>query len=91
MERKLLELMTQRLNLQGIVDVSTKELKHEVGKRQRIEYEVAKLEGLNVIGQLAAVFVYCANKSLPNWEANLKFIFLKLVAQCLTVPDLFLA
>jgi len=54
MTRELIELRAQRLNLRGMVDVGTKELKHEVEKRERIELEVAKLERLNVIGQLAA-------------------------------------
>jgi len=54
MERQLSELKAQQLNLQGIVDDRTKQLKREVEKRQRIEQEVAKLERLNVIGQLAA-------------------------------------
>lgn len=42
------------LSLQELVDDRTTELKHEVEKRKRIEHEVAKLERLNVIGQLAA-------------------------------------
>lgn len=54
MKRKLKVQKAQRLNLQEIVDDRTKELKHEVEKRERIELEVAKLERLNVIGQLAA-------------------------------------
>ena len=54
MKRELIELKAQRLNLQGIVDDRTKELKQEVEKRERIVQEVAKLERLNVIGQLAA-------------------------------------
>lgn len=53
MKRKLKALKTHRLNLQE-VDDRTKELKHEVERRERIELEVAKLERLNVIGQLAA-------------------------------------
>ena len=51
--KELKELKAQQLNLQGMVDDGTKELKHEVEKRLRIELEVAKLERLNVIGQLA--------------------------------------
>ena len=51
---ELIQLKAQRLNLQGIVDDRTKELQHEIEKRERIELEVAKLERLNVIGQLAA-------------------------------------
>ena len=54
MQGKLIESMAQRLNLQGMVDDRTKQLKHEVEKRERIEQEVAKLERLNVIGELAA-------------------------------------
>ena len=54
MKRELIELKAQRLNLQGMVNDKTKELKQEAEKRERIEYEVAKLERLNVIGQLAA-------------------------------------
>ena len=54
MESELTELEIQRRNFQGIVDDRTKELKYEVEKRKRIELEVAKLERLNVIGQLAA-------------------------------------
>ena len=48
------ELNAHRLDLQGMVDKRTKELEHEVEKRKRIELEVAKLERLNVIGQVAA-------------------------------------
>ena len=54
MESELTELEIQRRNFQGIVDDRTKELKYEVEKRKRIELEVAKLERLNIIGQLAA-------------------------------------
>ncbi|HZK56266.1 MAG TPA: ATP-binding protein [Desulfosporosinus sp.] len=49
-----MELEHQRLYLQGMLDDRTKQLKHEVAKRERIEREVAKLERLHVIGQLAA-------------------------------------
>jgi len=52
MKRSMIELKAERL--QGMVDDKTKQLKHEVEKRERIEREVAKLERLNVIGQLAA-------------------------------------
>jgi len=54
MKINLSKLKAQRRNLQGLVNNRTKELKHEVEKRKRIELEVAKLERLNVIGQLAA-------------------------------------
>jgi len=54
MKINLSKLKAQRRNLQGLVNNRTKELKHEVVKRKRIELEVAKLERLNVIGQLAA-------------------------------------
>lgn len=47
-------LEAQRLNLQGMIDERTKELKYEVEKRERMELEVAKLERFNIIGQLAA-------------------------------------
>ncbi|MDR3587638.1 MAG: histidine kinase dimerization/phospho-acceptor domain-containing protein [Desulfosporosinus sp.] len=51
--RDLKELEAQRIN-QGVIGDKTKELMHEVEKRERIEHEVAKLERLNIIGQLAA-------------------------------------
>ena len=51
--KELKELKAQQLNLQGMIDDGTKKLKHEVEKRLRIELEVAKLERLNVISQLA--------------------------------------
>jgi len=54
MKNELIELKAQMLRLQGMVDDRTEQLKQEVEKRERIEYEVAKLERLNVIGQLAA-------------------------------------
>jgi len=54
MESQLTELERQRRNFQEMVDDRTKELKHEVEKRKRIELEVAKLERLNIIGQFAA-------------------------------------
>jgi signal transduction histidine kinase len=54
MKINLSKLKVQRRNLQEIVDERTKELKYEIEKRKRIELEVAKLERLNVIGQLAA-------------------------------------
>ncbi|MDR3587823.1 MAG: ATP-binding protein [Desulfosporosinus sp.] len=54
LKRELKELEVQRLNLQGMVEDRTQQLKYEVEKRQRIELEVAKLERLNIIGQLAA-------------------------------------
>jgi len=54
MKSELKEFKAQPLNLQGMLDDRTKQLKHEVEKRERIEHEVAKLERLNVIGQLAA-------------------------------------
>lgn len=52
--KELLDLDPQRDSIQGMLDHRTKQLKHEVEKRERIEREVAKLERLNVIGQLAA-------------------------------------
>ncbi|HBP66147.1 MAG TPA: two-component sensor histidine kinase [Desulfosporosinus sp.] len=58
MKINLSKLKAQRRNLQGLVNNRTKELKHEVEKRKRIELEVAKLERLNVIGQLAAGFAH---------------------------------
>lgn len=54
MKINLSKLKAQRHNLQGMVNQTTKELKCEIEKRKRIELEVAKLERLNVIGQLAA-------------------------------------
>ena len=54
MKSELIELKEQRLILRGMVDDRTRELKQEVEKREHIEHEVAKLERLNVIGQLAA-------------------------------------
>lgn len=54
MKINLNKLKVQRRNLQEIVNERTKELKYEIEKRKRIELEVAKLERLNVIGQLAA-------------------------------------
>lgn len=54
MKRELIELKAHRLSLQSLVDESTKGLKEEFEKRERIEREVAKLERLNLIGQLAA-------------------------------------
>lgn len=54
MKSELNELKAQRQILQGIVDDRAKELKQEIEKRERIEHEVAKLERLNIIGQLAA-------------------------------------
>ena len=54
MKRELIESEPQRLNIQEMLEDRTRQLKHEVEKRERIEREVAKLERLNVIGQLAA-------------------------------------
>ena len=61
MKSELTELKTQRLNLRGMVDDRTKELKQEFekrvcieGKLTMLEHEVAKLERFNIIGQLAA-------------------------------------
>ncbi|MDR3543112.1 MAG: ATP-binding protein [Desulfosporosinus sp.] len=48
------ELNAHKLNLQEMIEERTKELKCEFEKRERMEREVAKLERLNVIGQLAA-------------------------------------
>ncbi|GAB6154124.1 hypothetical protein JCM17380_28740 [Desulfosporosinus burensis] len=54
MKSELIELKAQLLNLRRMVDERTKEVKQETEKRERIEHEVAKLERLNIIGQLAA-------------------------------------
>ncbi|MHB8072802.1 ATP-binding protein [Desulfosporosinus fructosivorans] len=54
MKSELIDLKAQKLILQGMVDDRAKELKQEIDKRERIEHEVAKLERLNIIGQLAA-------------------------------------
>ena len=54
MKSELRELKEQRINLRRIVDERTTEVKQETEKRERIENEVAKLERLNIIGQLAA-------------------------------------
>lgn len=48
------ELNVHRQNLQEMVEERTRELKGEFEKRERMEREVAKLERLNIIGQLAA-------------------------------------
>ncbi|WP_050809793.1 ATP-binding protein [Desulfosporosinus sp. OT] len=48
------ELNAHRLHLQRMVEERTEELKREFEKRETMEREVAKLERLNVIGQLAA-------------------------------------
>lgn len=54
MKSELNESKAQRLILQGMLEERTKDLKQEIEKRERIEHEVAKLERLNIIGQLAA-------------------------------------
>lgn len=51
---KTQELDAQQSQLQEMVDERTKKLRQEFEKRQSIECEIAKLERLNVIGQLAA-------------------------------------
>ena len=48
------ELNAHRLYLKKMIDERTEELKSEFEKRESMEREVAKLERLNVIGQLAA-------------------------------------
>ncbi|EGW37729.1 ATP-binding protein [Desulfosporosinus sp. OT] len=54
LKRELIELKTQRLNLGKMVEDITKKLKKEVEKKERLELEIAKLERLHIIGQLAA-------------------------------------
>lgn len=54
MKSELNELKAQMVILQEILHDRTKELKQEAEKRERTEQEVAKLERLNIIGQLAA-------------------------------------
>lgn len=51
---KTQELDAQQTLLQEMIDERTKKLREEFEKRQNIEREVAKLERLNLIGQLAA-------------------------------------
>lgn|GEM_PF-1096301 len=51
---KTQELDAQQTLLQEMIDERTKKLREEFEKRQSIEREIAKLERLNVIGQLAA-------------------------------------
>jgi len=48
------ELDAFRLSLQTILEKRTRELECEFEKRKNLEYEVTKLERLNIIGQLAA-------------------------------------
>lgn len=51
---KTQELDAQQVLLQEMIGERTKKLREEFEKRQNIEREIAKLERLNVIGQLAA-------------------------------------
>ena len=60
MKISMIDLKAKRL--QEMVDDRTKELKHEVEKRKRIELEVAKLERLNVIGHGSCLRLLCKQK-----------------------------
>lgn len=71
---KTQELDKQQTLLLEMIDERTKKLREEYVKRQNIEREIAKLERLNVIGQLAAGFAHEVRNPMTTIRGFLQFL-----------------
>jgi len=74
MERELTALNVYQSSLEKMVEEKTKELQQEYEKRVSIERDVARLERLNIIGQLAAGLGHEVRNSMTTIRGFLQLL-----------------